>query len=1419
MSQKSPTSKAPIYQHGSGALFVAALIVLAIIGAVSVYAQNNAPTAWPGSATAFSGRALIRDITGTSSPLKSDRLVFEMSDAPLPPANRSVRCYMLNAAGKGQLCPTPLNITGSTVNVNVDWPGRNLVADFSAVRLMQESVLFSATLPVQALAHIRTAVSSAADTPGQVSYSAGLYTQAEIIAAHAGFAKEAADDDDLLAVRQHAEHVLNTLYGELDPRFGDHDNDSIATNPGDGYGLLRYSSKLKEVMQQVAAAPDATAAMIARAQDVQTTLNNIGLSDGSGTWAPLLIARASEVLSATTATAAQTPATQMLAIANRIFNGEDLDDDGEAEPIANEGGAKTARRYAQRTADYLPGSGGISGSVQHVDLGATPANDALRFVLSGLPVAAAEINLNESIYAYLLDANDAWMPIGPVTASGATIDATLPVTGIDVIASFDTLYVSVGVIYADGSVPEAALAPLRQALYKAPGTPATARDVNSSAEAALTISAPRVMPATDHSHHVAHGDAMIHAGAIQEVVLVPTDTDADGKGHAVGLLSQAQIIRQHAGFAQGSVSANSLSGAKQHVEHVLNTLYGAADPRYGDQDGDSIVTNPGDGYGLLAYRTGLRTLMQTLQTDANATQAMKDRAAEVIVTLDNIGDSNDDKWAELFIARAQEVLNAASVTQAQTPANQMVAMAERILNGEDLNDNGKVEPLPNEGGSQTAYVTTQSALDMALTLRFTPDTGGGNPTATPTNQPGNGDAFENDDTCQNASTINPTGAIQNHTFHKEGDVDWVKFTAKAQKTYIVELNNLGAKADGTITLHNACGTDPDATANNAFGSVVTLEWDSTKNGDYFLELRQFDPSIFGSDANYRLIVTEDNTPPTPPGDLRCIASSQTAVGLQWKRNTERDVVKYRVTFRNENATDSGNRDINDPEATFMELTNLTPNELYFLNLVAVDYSNNISPPSGEIPCRAATPNDATPPSVTVQQPTASSVFSTTASIVTISGVAQDATSNLSRVRVRNLTNGAEGTDFTLSGASDDFRVKDLALQAGDNTFQVTVIDEAGNSSQKTLTVKRQGSSGGAALIVAGHNETFGLQTNIYNAANRAYRLFQTAGFSKDNIFYISPTGQDADGDGSNDVNAAANPTAVINAITGWAAQNGRTGPGKPFHVYMIDHGFEEKFCVSGCNSGPLTPKQLDDALRSLETATGVTEVNVIIEACQSGSFIDRFQSDIENTLVKQGRVIITSTGRENNAYASAEGAFFSDAFFSCMADSGSLKGCFDEATTAVGATKVDQTPWLDDNGDAQFTDADGSVAQGRTFTKFFASTRPVIASATLDRQGTSGVISAVVQEGLDEIDLVWAAVFPPSFQEPSDVTINLNAPIVRLEQSPDDSTRYSFNYTGGFSEDGEYRVIVYAQDTGGIHAAPKTVGDVNGIYLPIIVNK
>ncbi|MEM7535329.1 MAG: fibronectin type III domain-containing protein [Chloroflexota bacterium] len=679
-----------------------------------------------------------------------------------------------------------------------------------------------------------------------------------------------------------------------------------------------------------------------------------------------------------------------------------------------------------------------------------------------------------------------------------------------------------------------------------------------------------------------------------------------------------------------------------------------------------------------------------------------------------------------------------------------------------------------------------------------------------------GDAYESDDVCANATEIDNEGSPQTHTFHKRNDFDWVRFNALANTTYIIEVENLGDKADAVIFLYDACEESPDASGSNAFGSSVRMEWDSLKNGRYYIQLRQFDGDFFGEETDYRITVTQDGFPPSAPRSPRCLSINDTTIGVQWEASPESDVTHYRFSFNNASGSQGGVEDIDGADTTYYELTDLTPNERYGLVVRALDYSGNESRPSGEVQCTAVNPTDPTMPVVTIEQPSATAFYTTSAKLTTFTGNVSDEGNNLSRISARNITKNTEAWDYTLSGSKAEFRIEDLSLGVGDNIVELKAYDEAGNSSKSTMTIRRLGESPGAVIIVAGHNETYGLQTNIYNAANRAYRIFESAGFTDEDIQYLAPIDQDADRDGvSDEVDGRSNPAEVEAAITQWAMD--KVGEDKPLFMYFIDHGFIERYCTNGCGeNGYITSAQLDGWLRILETATGVDEVNIVFEACQSGSFIDRFEGDVANSVSKVGRVVIASTGRENNAYASADGAYFSDAFFSCVVDSNSLKTCYDQGVSAVRTSGTAQTPWLDDNGDGIADSKDGSIAETRYIMRFFGGVRPEILETGVEVEGTSGQLSAMVEDGVEEVEAVWAAVYPPSFSEPNFTTLNLNVPILRLEPDPDNPEMYRSDYPNGFVEEGNYRTVFYAQDRLGIHALPRQEGDLFRIFLPVV---
>ncbi len=83
--------------------------------------------------------------------------------------------------------------------------------------------------------------------------------------------------------------------------------------------------------------------------------------------------------------------------------------------------------------------------------------------------------------------------------------------------------------------------------------------------------------------------------------------------------------------------------------------------------------------------------------------------------------------------------------------------------------------------------------------------------------------------------------------------------------------------------------------------------------------------------------------------------------------------------------------------------------------------------------------------------------------------------------------------------------------------------------------------------------------------------------------------------------------------------------------------------------------------------------------------------------------------------------------------------------------------------------------------------------------------------------MVWAAIYAPSFRKPSETTLNLGVPTVRLDPVAGAPGSYRTVYPNGFTEAGVYRVVFYAQDRAGMQAQPALVL-VGGhkVYVPLI---
>ena len=367
-----------------------------------------------------------------------------------------------------------------------------------------------------------------------------------------------------------------------------------------------------------------------------------------------------------------------------------------------------------------------------------------------------------------------------------------------------------------------------------------------------------------------------------------------------------------------------------------------------------------------------------------------------------------------------------------------------------------------------------------------------------------------------------------------------------------------------------------------------------------------------------------------------------------------------------------------------------------------------------------------------------------------------------------------------------------------------------------LSVRRLGAETptGAVIIVAGrYRFNDRLQSNIYNGAESVYRLFQERGYPADRIYYIAPESR------MGGINKSATVAELQSAITQWAP--GKLDSNSALTLYLFDHGSPDLFYLDEPLRQRVTPGQLDEWLRVVESAHPGVRINVIYEACYSGSFIQQ-----PGSISRPGRVIITSAPPNALARASRSGAIFSDILFAGLAQGSSLYASFDNAQRSTRQLWLDQVAWLDDNGDGVANSPnDGNVAQQRGFA--YANTfddsawPPYIETVAQPKiENGRGIIEATVlaDEG-NPVKTVCAVIYPPDYVEPQPGEgvvdmVESPAPVSLLRDG--NSNRYRVA-DSGFTQTGIYRIVVYAESENGQTARPVAVEvGSEDVYLPMI---
>lgn len=252
---------------------------------------------------------------------------------------------------------------------------------------------------------------------------------------------------------------------------------------------------------------------------------------------------------------------------------------------------------------------------------------------------------------------------------------------------------------------------------------------------------PEEIPEIPRGQVVAWGQVSLNSMEHIRHLLVSYPETPGEVGLAVGLREQTGEVLRHTQYARDAARAEDLEGVKRHAEHVVLLIEGPNGPNYRDLDGDGQILDPGDSFGLLdaegqlGYVRGVAEKARQAGEARFATELTKIHSQHVQDAAENTKD-----WLTRVRDIALTIFADDDLTSAGGKVQEMVALAERALNGFDANNNETIEPILGEAGAKIAYQHSQFLAEMPLVIEdyevplpavTVPDT----PTPTPSPSP------------------------------------------------------------------------------------------------------------------------------------------------------------------------------------------------------------------------------------------------------------------------------------------------------------------------------------------------------------------------------------------------------------------------------------------------------------------------------------------------------------------------------------------------------------------------------------------------------------------------------------------------------------------------------------------------------------
>lgn len=184
-----------------------------------------------------------------------------------------------------------------------------------------------------------------------------------------------------------------------------------------------------------------------------------------------------------------------------------------------------------------------------------------------------------------------------------------------------------------------------------------------------------------------------------------------------GLHNSIQKVNELAVEIQSAHGAGNEALVRQNAEAVLNLIVGSNSPSYKDWDQDGFITDESDGYGLFLNGSNPGYFQAISLETGNAVKS-KDPSEPMVTYGENLKLSvqNLAQWTSQLQEMVAAVLETPEGAITQKMTADLVTIADQMLEGVDLDNNGNVDPVAGESGAQSAYQFAYSMADMPYVL-------------------------------------------------------------------------------------------------------------------------------------------------------------------------------------------------------------------------------------------------------------------------------------------------------------------------------------------------------------------------------------------------------------------------------------------------------------------------------------------------------------------------------------------------------------------------------------------------------------------------------------------------------------------------------------------------------------------------------